>query len=195
MKDNMLNIFKRFKKLNHKFNRKVSLGAIKFVLLGLVMVFIPFATQAEREPYKTRIQSDLNNPQEMLTLPEKKVEVVTAGSREDLGNLDPEAIKGLMQIYGEEYGMDWKLVYAIGYHESGSYTSSLARRQYNFFGRKASGGGYASWSTPEEGIRNQFEYLQTRYFDRGLTTPASINRVYAEDQSWHYKVESVMNQL
>lgn len=165
-----------------------------FVLIGLLAVLIPFSGQTnDHQKYETRIR--FQQTAQPLTLKEKKVEVFSAGSREDLNNLEPEAIKGMMQAIAPEYGIDWRLVYAIGYHESGNYTSSLARRQYNFFGRKANASGYAAWGSPEEAIRNQFEYLKTRYFDRGLTTPASINRVYAEDMSWHYKVESVMNAL
>lgn len=166
--------------------------ASKLLSVALLFAFVPFKYQPEkRETYETEIKLNTQSPQ-ALTLPEKKVESYSAGSREDLASADPEAIKGLMKFYGEKYGVDWKLVYAIGYHESGNYTSSLARRQNNYFGRKASSGGYASWSTPEEGIENQFVYLKTRYFDRGMDTPAEINPVYAEDMSWHYAVESVM---
>lgn len=192
----MLNIYKLVKNLIRKTNRKANFGLVLFTMVGLAMVLIPFGYKAmARTTYETRIQADLNNPQNILTLPEKKVEIYSVGSREDLNNLDPEAIKGMMKFYSEKYGIDWKLVYAIGYHESGNFTSSLARNQNNFFGRKAGSGGYASWNSPEEGIENEFVYLKTRYFDNGLNTPASINRVYAEDMSWHNAVESVMNQL
>jgi len=134
-----------------------------------------------------------------LSVATAKTEILPGIAKDDIDRLnqtaDPELVKKLMQELAPEYGIDWKLVYAIGYHESGNYSSSLARRNNNFFGRKASSSGYASWSTPEEGIRNQFEYLKTRYFDRGLTTPESMNPVYAEDGSWKYAVRSVMNTL
>ncbi len=177
------------------FLRKITswFTAPKILSLALLFAFIPFQYSPEkRQTYQTEIKFNQNDPVNMFTLPEKKVEVYSVGSGEDLVAADPEAIKGLMKFYGEKYGVDWKLVYAICYHESGNYTSSLARRQNNYFGRKASSGGYASWSTPEEGIENQFVYLKTRYFDRGMDTPAEINPVYAEDMSWHYAVESVM---
>lgn len=178
---------------NH-YNTKVTLGLFQLFSIGFLLALIPVTSQSfERPVYDTRIQ--FNGSEHILSLPEKRVEVYSAGSREDLNNLEPEAIKGLIKYLGEQYGVDWRLVYAIGYHESGNFNSSLARRQYNFFGRKAGSGGYASWGTPEEAIRNQFEYLKTRYFDRGMDTPAEINPVYAEDMSWHYAVESVMNQL
>ena len=134
-----------------------------------------------------------------LSTKSEKTEIVVGISNDQIDNFNqnptPDKIKQFMCTIAPEYGVDWKLVYAIGYHESGNYNSSLAGRNNNYFGRKAVSGGYASWATPEDGIRNQFEYLKTHYFDRGLNTPAKINPVYAEDGSWHFAVESVMNSL
>lgn len=174
---------------------KITSGAVSFAFVGMLLVLAPVSIHpAESKETKTRIEFNQNSASP-LSLQDKKVEVYSAGSREDLNSLDPEAIKGLMQAIAPEYGVDWKLVYAIGYHESGNYSSSLARTQNNFFGRKAASGGYASWATPEDGIRDEFTYLKTRYLDKGLTTPASINLVYAEDMSWHTAIESVMVRL
>lgn len=191
----MLNILQHAKNLFSKLNTKTSIGAVQFISVGFMFVLIPFSNPtANKTKTETRIQFNQNSIQP-LSVSDKKVEVFSAGSREDMNNLNPEAIKGLMQAIAPQYGVDWKLVYAIGYHESGNYGSSLARSQNNFFGRKARSGGYASWNTPEEGIHDEFRYLKEKYFDRGLTTPATINRVYAEDMSWHFAVESVMARL
>lgn len=182
-------------KIVQNLTQKIPTGAVSFAFIGFAMILVPFSMQSvEDQSYKTRIKFNQQNIQ-LLTLEDKKVEVYSAGSRQDLNNLDSEAIKGMMQAIAPEYGVDWKLVYAIGYHESGNYGSSLARRQNNFFGRKANSSSYASWNTPEDGIRDEFSYLKEHYFDRGLTTPASINRVYAEDMSWHLAVQSVMDRL
>lgn len=177
-----------------KFNR-VPNGAVHLISIGFLLVLIPFNVSAPQKATETRIQFNQNDPVNIVDVADKKVVVETGGSREDLNSYNPEAFKGLMKQYSLQYGIDWKLVYAIGYHESGNFTSSLARRQNNFFGRKASSGGYASWVTPEDAIRNQFEYLKTRYFDIGLDTPEKINHVYAEDSSWSFAVRSVMNSL
>ncbi len=174
---------------------KTLMETSKVLSVAMFAVFATFAQEPlQRETYETDIKFNQNssNP---LTLKENKIEIFSTGSREDLASLDTEAIKGYMKFYSEQYDIDWRLVYAIGYHESANYTSSLARRNYNFFGRKAVGGGYASWNTPEEAIDNQFAYLKRRYIDRGLITPAEINRVYAEDPNWHFKVESLMASL
>lgn len=167
-------------------------------LIFVLAIFGLFGVAGAREKYDTNIKFQIGQA-EMFVIEAKKTAVVAGLAKADIDQLnsdpEPELIKKYMRQLGYEYDMDWKLVYAIGYHESGNYGSALAQRNHNYFGRKASGGGYASWSTPEEGIRNQFEYLKTRYFDRGLNTPARINPVYAEDNTWHYKVEGVMATL
>lgn len=171
--------------------------ATKMASLVALLVVIPMGI-AKPQDYQTEIKlnDQSANP---IVLADRTVNVMSVPSRDEIDEasfgLDPDAIKALMQEIGAEYNVDWRLVYAIGYHESGNYSSQLARSQFNFFGRKARSGGYASWSDPEEAVRNQFEYLQTRYFERGLNTPAKINPVYAEDPSWHYRVEAVMNTL
>ena len=171
--------------------------ASKMASLVALLVIIPLGVV---KPYTYQTAIKLNDKSDNpLISADKTVNVISVPSRDEIQDatfgLDPEAIKALMQEIAQEYNIDWRLVYAIGYHESGNYSSHLARAQFNFFGRKANSSAYASWSDPEEAIRNQFEYLQTRYFDRGLNTPAKINPVYAEDPTWHYRVEAVMNTL
>ncbi|KKQ90868.1 MAG: hypothetical protein UT15_C0003G0043 [Berkelbacteria bacterium GW2011_GWA1_39_10] len=168
------------------------------VVTGLFAIVPVNMLSSKAANYQTDVKLNTNQPL-LLELPEKKVEIKTGMSKIDLEkrnlSYDPETMKAMIQEIAPEYGVDWRLVYAIGYHESGNFNSSLARRNNNFFGRKAVSGGYASWSTPEDGIRNQFEYLKSRYFNRGMDTPVKINPVYAEDMSWHYKIEAVMNSL
>lgn len=185
--------------LNTKSLSKIQLPLVFVVtILGLIALTSISIVKAYNKPYETRIVLNKEN-YNLLVIAEQKTEIVSGISQADMDDFNqnptPEKIQNFMKSIALQYGVDWKFVYAIGYHESGNYGSSLARRNNNYFGRKASSSGYASWSTPEEAIRNQFEYLKTRYFDRGLTTPASINRVYAEDMSWHYAVESVMASL
>ena len=171
--------------------------ASKMASLVALLVIIPLGIVKPHQ-YETAIKLNDRSDNPLVSV-DKTVNVISVPSRDEIKDatfgLDPEAIKLLMQEIGQQYNIDWRLVYAIGYHESGNYSSQLARGQFNFFGRKANSGSYASWSDLEEAIRNQFEYLQTRYFDRGLNTPAKINPVYAEDPTWHYRVEAVMNTL
>ncbi len=171
--------------------------ATKMASLAAISIAIPL-TVAKPQPYQTAIEFSPTsaNP---LVMESNEVVVVSVPSRAEIDNgvrdLNPDTIKELMQELAPEYGIDWKLVYAIGYHESGNYQSALARNNFNFFGRKATSNTYAKWNDPVTAIQNEFQYLQDNYFSRGLNTPAKINPVYAEDPSWHYAVESIMNTL
>ena len=174
----------------------------QLLITSFLLVSVIFATasvaKAESKNYDTNIVLKTGDAN-LLTINDRKTEIVAGISNEDMNALNqnptPEMIQSFMRSIAPEYSIDWKMVYAIGYHESGNYGSALARSNNNYFGRKANSSSYASWSTPEEGIRNQFEYLKTRYIDKGMNTPAEINPVYAEDSGWHYKVESVMASL
>lgn len=192
---------KNLKKFYKRNSRRISQFPVLIKLMPLVvlLVLIPFVqSRAEKSSFETNIKFDPNSP-EILVLADKQVKVTQSLSRAEvadgLDNIDREIIKSYMQDLGREYGVDWRLVYAIGYLESGNYNSSLARNQYNFFGRKASSGSYASWGSVEEAIQNQFEYLKTRYIDRGMDTPYEMNHVYAESDTWGAKVTGIMNSL
>lgn len=168
-----------------------------FTFTLAVILTIP-VTSAKSKPFDTRIALAKNQPMP-LVIGEKKTEITSGIAKADMDRLnqspDPEIIKSYIKTIAPEYGIDWKLVYAIGYHESGNYRSNLAQSNNNYFGRKATSGGYANWSTPEEGLKDQCRYIRERYYDRGMNTPASINPVYAEDMSWCIAVSSVMNTL
>lgn len=180
-------------------NKEIIKKNAKWIALIAVLITILIGVaQGENNKYDTNIILDVNQPN-ILVINKKTTTIVSGIAKNDMDSLNRlenvEVVKSYMRQLGDEYGVDWKLVYAIGYHESGNFNSALARNNNNFFGRKASSGGYASWETPADGIRNQFEYLKNRYFDRGMDTPAKINPVYAEDSGWHYKVESLMVSL
>jgi hypothetical protein len=187
----IINKVKKYLKKSFKYSQLI-------VALALSLFVFANTAKGEGDEYKPNLKFEQTQTG-LIVLEDKKVTIEPGISREELAQLnekvEPEMVKNLMKQLANEYDVDWKLVYAIGYHESANYSSHLAKNNNNFFGRKARSGGYASWENPEEGIRNQFEYLQNRYFDRGLDTPAKINPVYAEDNTWHVKVESVMSKL
>lgn len=108
---------------------------------------------------------------------------------------DPEAIKAYMQQIAPQYGVDWKLVYAIGVYESGNYNSSLARYSNNFFGRKANSTSWMSYNTAQEGIQDQFKYVKEHYINNGLDTPQKMNHIYCEGNTWQYKVQFIMDTI
>lgn len=170
-------------------------GIVSLLFVGYIL---PYGGLLDsKNTNQTTVKLDTNSPF-ALSQSEKKVEIAVGASRYDLAQsglaYDPAQIKVLIQEMAPEYGIDWKFVYAIGWIES-NYNSSLARRNNNFFGRKAGRGVYARWSDPESAIRDQFVYLKTRYFDRGLDSPYEIGPIYCEGNTWAGKVTSVMRTL
>ena len=191
--NNLVNLIK-----NIKGSYRTPSLAMASTITALAFIFsiIPVANAKETK-YETKIKLDPTTA--ALIVPNRTVSIAVGRSNDDLRvaglKHDPFSIKVLIQEYAPKYGVDWRLVYAIGYLESGNFNSSLARNQNNFFGRKARSGGWASWSTPAEAIRNQFEYLRTRYIDRGMDTPYEMNAVYAESPTWGAKVTGIMMSL
>jgi hypothetical protein len=171
--------------------------ASKMASLVAILVVIPVAI-SKPQKYQTAIKFDQTSPN-VLVADNKTISIISAPSRiavsDGTRGLNPEAIKALMREIAPEYGVNWKLVYAIGYYESGNYNSSLARRNYNFFGRKASSRTWMKYDDPESAIRDQFTYLKEHYFDRGLNTPAKIGPIYCEGNTWASKITVVMNTL
>ena len=182
---------KTVKTLGRRLSTALTVALIALTFTGLAgLVQAADDTKAE-----TSLALDINNPS-LLVLNDAKTEIKPGLAKADIDKLniekDPEAIKAYIQEKADDYGVDWRLVYAIGAYESGYYKSSLAQRQNNFFGRKATSTTWMSWETPQEGIDNQFEYLKTRYIDRGMDTPEEMNAVYCEGDTWKYMVRNIM---
>jgi flagellum-specific peptidoglycan hydrolase FlgJ len=53
---------------------------------------------------------------------------------------------------GKKYNVNPVLIVLLGVVESGLGTSSVARRQNNYFGQKASAGGYRTFASPEDSL-------------------------------------------
>lgn len=188
------------KKFIHK-NKQFLANSVqvsKMASVVALLVIIPLnITAIQNKTYHSDIKFAASD--QIVKAPEQKIQVISLPSRDQAqnssGSISPDAMKAMIQEIAPEYGLDWKLVYAIGYYESGNYNSSLARRNLNFFGRKASSRTWAAWNTPEEAIRDQCAYLKEHYFDRGLNTPYEIGPIYCEGNTWAGKIISVMNRL
>lgn len=191
-------LIKNLKQIYKRNSQRISRFKVTSYVLSALSIFILTPFTFPHQTYVTAVKLDTNSPF-ILSEPDKTVNIPVGNSQFDLQRRglahDPEEIKLLIQEVAPEYGVDWRLVYAIGYLESGNFNSSLARRQNNFFGRKASSGVYASWPDVETAIRNQFEYLNTHYIARGMDTPYEMNHVYAESPTWGAKVTGIMNSL
>ncbi len=72
--------------------------------------------------------------------------------------------------------------------------SSLAKKCNNIGGMKGHGcGSYAKFNTLDEGINAFINNLSKNYFEKGLTTPESINTKYATNPNWHNDVNYYIN--
>jgi len=89
----------------------------------------------------------------------------------------------------------WKLAWAIGRHESANFTACPGgcKNSHNYWGRKAKSGGWMCWESDEEAWADQIDYLQRRYYGRGLTTLEEIGSVYAGDPGWAAKVRQFLS--
>lgn len=81
---------------------------------------------------------------------------------------------------GQSYNVNPALMVAIGQQESVLGTAGIVKdHPYNYYGLTASGGGWAEFSSWEEAINNQAQYLREQYLDKGLTTIPQIGSKYA----------------
>ena len=128
-------------------------------------------------------------------------------NKEDIAKKINKYLKGVLGNKGEfitEYslsvGMDPYLAASVMLHETGcKWTcSKLARTCNNVAGNKGNpgcnGGSYRKFDTIEEGIKFAIDKLNS-YYQKGYTTPKQINPYYAEDKTWHTKVNKYIKEL
>ncbi|MEK7616585.1 MAG: hypothetical protein AAB414_00850 [Patescibacteria group bacterium] len=91
------------------------------------------------------------------------------------------------------YDLDWKMLPAIAGVEStfGKFTPG----GYNGWGWGVYGAKAVYFNSWTDGIFTVAKGLRENYFDRGLTNPYSINRVYAASPDWGAKVTYFMRDL
>ena len=97
-----------------------------------------------------------------------------------------------------ELGVDPYMVTAIMLQETGcKWTcSQLVKACNNVGGQKGSGcGSYSYFNTLDEGIEAMISNIYYNYYTRGMTTPETINPVYAESQTWSYNVNRYIEEI
>ena len=112
-------------------------------------------------------------------------------------------LKGYGMVFAEssiKYGVDPYLALAIVLHETGCASgtcSSLAKQCNNIGGMKGSNhcgnSSYAKFKTLDSGIDAFFKNLANNYYKKGLTTPESIGKKYAESKTWASRIKYYMN--
>lgn len=93
----------------------------------------------------------------------------------------------------DKYNLDWRLVASISGVEStfGKFIpGGFNAWGWGVYGDQALG--FQSW---RDGIFTVSEGLRKGYFDKGLTDPYSINRIYAASPTWGSKVTYFLTDL
>lgn len=93
----------------------------------------------------------------------------------------------------DKYGIDWKLVPAIAGVES--TFGKFIPGGFNGWGWGVYGTQAIYFSSWREAIETITRGLKEKYIDRGLITPAQMNKIYAASPSWGVKVEYFMRQI
>lgn len=114
-------------------------------------------------------------------------------------------IKGYGKVFAEysiKYEVDPYLSLAIVLHETGCNSgkcSTLASKCNNIGGMKGSpgcgGGPYKKFETLEQGIEAFYKNLSKNYYKKGLTTPETIGKKYAESKTWPERIRYYMNKI
>lgn len=157
----------------------------------------------------SRTTSEMLDEEEIKDLKEKYPEFVYGNmTMDDLAEKLDRNLKSSLSGYGHviasyaiEYDVDPYLATAIILHETGcsSKCSALVRKCNNVGGMKGSpscgNGGYARFSSLDEGIRRFMKNLSNNYIKKGLTTPEAINRKYAESDTWSQRIKYYMNKV
>lgn len=126
---------------------------------------------------------------------------------EELGDKLNLSMRGIIAGQGHyfaarslELGIDPYMALAIVLQETGCEweCSYLTKACFNIGGQKgkpACSGGYRRFNSLKEGIDGYLYNLYNNYVSKGLTTPETINSVYAESPVWHLKVRDYMYKI
>lgn len=163
---------------------------IKFliiVFLALISLTIPVIAWADFA-YESRIEARQID---------KRTKILQAYLAKYNSPLEDNALDFIQAA--DKYKLDWRFVAAISGVEStfGKFVPG-GRAQYtsyNAWGWGVYGNQAIYFKSWQEGIYTVTEGLRKNYFDKGLTEPYAINRVYAASPTWGSKVTYFLNDI
>lgn len=150
----------------------------------------------------------INEDEKEVVTPIEVPEIVYDGmTMEELAQKLNKNLKSTLKGYGNvfaeysiKYEVDPYLALAIVLHETGCFSgscSTLTSKCNNIGGMKGSpgcgGGPYKKFATLDKGIESFYKNLSKNYYKKGLTTPESIGKKYAESETWPQRVRYFMN--
>lgn len=188
--------------------RKIILLASSFTLTPLLLIFcILYFSYISFERNRTQYSLILNRDVAYAALPgtENVVEskIVTKDARIEMLNQFFARYKSPLLPYSEEvvtaaekYGLDWRLVPAIGMQES-NLCKKEPKESYNCWGFGVYGKKVTRFDNYPEAIDTVSKTLAKNYIEQGLTTPYEIMSKYTPSNNgeWADSVIHFMNQL
>ena len=110
-------------------------------------------------------------------------------------NYSDLSIEEMFRIAASQYGIDFKLIYAIAIHETGDFSSGLFLNSNNPGGLKGSGG-WMSYPSRFEGILAMARTIYNGYWSQGMTTPEAMQPKYCPNSdTWAPAVRSLMERI
>lgn len=110
--------------------------------------------------------------------------------------VEEKPIKDVLQIAGDIYGIDPKLLEAIERLETGHYSSKNYKNLNNTWGARYDSNGYLSFESHEQSTMELARTLKLYYIDQGLDTVEKIASKYCpDDSSWASKVMIIYHEL
>lgn len=102
----------------------------------------------------------------------------------------------LILSLSDEYGVDYRLVVAIGQQES-NLCKKIPENSYNCWGYGIHSKGTLRFESYEEALRSYVKYLREKYFDKGYDTVEKIMSKYCphSNGSWAYGVNQFMAEI
>ncbi len=144
------------------------------------------------------------------TVEEENLEIVYDGmTLDELAKKLDKNLKSTLKGYGfvfaqasVKYGVDPYLALAIVLHETGCSSgscSTLVKKCNNVGGMKGAnhcgGSSYARFKSLNSGIEAFFKNLSQNYYKKGLKTPESIGKKYAESKTWSKQIRYYMKKI
>ena len=142
-----------------------------------------------------------------IEIPEEPVIVYEGMTMDELASKLDKNLKSTLKGYGKifaeyaiKYEVDPYLSLAIVLHETGCYSgtcSSLTSKCNNIGGMKGApgcgNGPYKKFSSLDKGIKAFYKNLSKNYYKKGLTTPETIGKKYAESTTWSNRIHYYIN--
>lgn len=147
----------------------ISLSVISFVAIVDVYANID-RRQADREKVHQQYKEEIDELKEEVATLQGNIETL----EEELKLVDYD----IWKVAADTWGIDWKLLKAISYFETGRLKSPLWKNSNNPGGITC-GSRYCKYISKEVGIIKMAELLRKGYIDKGLDTIDKIHKKYA----------------